>query len=142
MSPAGYPWVSTKKISSFGPAVWPARGNIYMNVLFYYKILFQGCKLIKYYFRVINLKNIIARIKITKYYFRFINFKIILKFLNRIISHKLLIWLRKLSFTFPDLSEVSTLTQGLVWLNVRVGWIFKFMNSTLSSMAVWSWNMI
>ena len=25
-----------KKISPFGPAVWPARGNIYMNVLFYY----------------------------------------------------------------------------------------------------------
>ena len=26
-----------KYFSPFGPAVWPARGNIYMNILFYYK---------------------------------------------------------------------------------------------------------
>ena len=26
----------TTNISPFGPALWPARGNIYMNVLFYY----------------------------------------------------------------------------------------------------------
>ena len=32
----GYPWVSTKKFSPIGPAVWPAIRNIYMNILFYY----------------------------------------------------------------------------------------------------------
>ena len=36
MSPPGDPWVSTKNFSPFGPAVWPARGNIHTNVLFYY----------------------------------------------------------------------------------------------------------
>jgi len=30
------PWVSTKKVSPIGPAVWPAIRNINMNVLFYY----------------------------------------------------------------------------------------------------------
>ena len=32
--PQGYPWVSLN-INPFGPAVWPAIRNIYMNVLFY-----------------------------------------------------------------------------------------------------------
>ena len=33
----GYPWMSAKKsFPPFGPAAWPARGNIYINVLFYY----------------------------------------------------------------------------------------------------------
>ena len=43
-------WVSTKNFSPFGPAVWPARGNI-LNVLFYYidipirlKIIFTGMR--------------------------------------------------------------------------------------------------
>ena len=36
MSPSGYRCVSTKKLSPFGAAVWPARGNIYTNALFYY----------------------------------------------------------------------------------------------------------
>ena len=46
MLPPGYPWVPSKKFSPFGPAVWPARGNIKVsqqtyefsgdtNVLFY-----------------------------------------------------------------------------------------------------------
>jgi len=29
----GYPGVSTKKISPFGPAVWPAIVNMYTSVL-------------------------------------------------------------------------------------------------------------
>ena len=32
-----YPLVTTKNVSPFGPAVWPAIGNIYMTVLFYYR---------------------------------------------------------------------------------------------------------
>ena len=36
MSPTGNRQVSTKNVSPFGPAVWPAKGNIYTNVLFYY----------------------------------------------------------------------------------------------------------
>ena len=36
MSPPGHPWVSTKNFRPIGPAVWPAIGNIYTNVLFYY----------------------------------------------------------------------------------------------------------
>ena len=36
MLPPGYPWVPSKKFSPFGPAVWPAKGNIQTNVLFYY----------------------------------------------------------------------------------------------------------
>ena len=36
MLPPGYPWVSLKNVRPFGPAVWPAIGNIYRNVLFYY----------------------------------------------------------------------------------------------------------
>jgi len=32
----GYPWVPSQNVSPFGPAVWPAIGNIYGNVLFYY----------------------------------------------------------------------------------------------------------
>ena len=35
MSTPSHPCVSTKKISPFGPAVWPARGNIHTNVLFF-----------------------------------------------------------------------------------------------------------
>ena len=31
-----HPWVSTKNFSPIGLAVWPAIGNIYTNVLFYY----------------------------------------------------------------------------------------------------------
>ena len=30
-----HPWVPSKKVSLFGPAVWPAIGNINMNVLLY-----------------------------------------------------------------------------------------------------------
>ena len=37
MSPPGHLGVSTKNVSPIGPAVWPAIGNIYTNVLFYYK---------------------------------------------------------------------------------------------------------
>ena len=33
--PPGYPCVHSKNVSSFGPAVWPAIGNINMNVLLY-----------------------------------------------------------------------------------------------------------
>ena len=36
MSPPGHPWVSTKNFSPINLAVWPAIGNIYTNVLFYY----------------------------------------------------------------------------------------------------------
>ena len=36
ISPPGYSWVPPKNFSPFDPAVWPARGNIYMNVLFCY----------------------------------------------------------------------------------------------------------
>ena len=36
MSSPDYPLVSTKKFNPFDPAVWPAIGNIYTNVLFYY----------------------------------------------------------------------------------------------------------
>ena len=36
MSPPGHPWVSKKNFIPIGPAVWPAIGNIYTNVLFYY----------------------------------------------------------------------------------------------------------
>ena len=35
-TPPGQPWVFTKNFSPFGPAVWPALGNTYKNVLFYY----------------------------------------------------------------------------------------------------------
>ena len=38
MSPPGYPWVSTKNVSPFVPAVWPAIGNMHTNVLLYYYI--------------------------------------------------------------------------------------------------------
>ena len=31
-----------KNVSPFGPAVWPTRGNIYMNVLFYYIRILYG----------------------------------------------------------------------------------------------------
>ena len=34
MSPPGYPGVSAKNFSPFGPAVWPAIVNIYTSVLF------------------------------------------------------------------------------------------------------------
>ena len=34
--PSRHPWVSTKNFSPIGPAVWPAIGNIYTIVLFYY----------------------------------------------------------------------------------------------------------
>ena len=34
MSSPSHPWVSTKKFSPFGPTVWPARGNIFTNVLY------------------------------------------------------------------------------------------------------------
>ena len=35
MLPPVYPWIPSKNVSPFGPAVWPALGNIYTNVLFY-----------------------------------------------------------------------------------------------------------
>jgi len=31
-----HPWVPSKSFSPFCPAIWPAIGNIYTNVLFYY----------------------------------------------------------------------------------------------------------
>ena len=39
-TPPGHPWMSTKKFSPFGPAVWPAIGDIYTNVLFYNKDMY------------------------------------------------------------------------------------------------------
>ena len=35
IKPPGHPWVFTKNLSPFSPAVWPAIRNKYMNVLFY-----------------------------------------------------------------------------------------------------------
>ena len=35
MLPPGYPWVPSKNISPFCPAVWRAIGNIFTNFLFY-----------------------------------------------------------------------------------------------------------
>ena len=32
----GHPWASTKNASPIGPAVWPAKRNIFLNVLFYF----------------------------------------------------------------------------------------------------------
>ena len=48
LSQPGYPWVSTKNVSPFGPVVWPATGNIYPNVLFYYKEDKQAVRQAKY----------------------------------------------------------------------------------------------
>ena len=36
MIPPGYSWIPSKNISPFALAVWPAIGNMYTNVLFYY----------------------------------------------------------------------------------------------------------
>ena len=36
MSSPGYSRVSSRNVRSFGPAVWPATGNMYRRVLFYY----------------------------------------------------------------------------------------------------------
>ena len=36
MLPPGYPRIPSKNVSPFGPAIWPAIGNIYTNVLFYF----------------------------------------------------------------------------------------------------------
>ena len=43
-----WPMSAQKNVSPFDPAVWPAIGNIYTNVLFYY---------IDYFFRFYNKKN-------------------------------------------------------------------------------------
>ena len=48
-------WKFLAYVSPFGPAVWPTRGNIYTNVLFYYideTLIFQ------FYFDIFSSKNV------------------------------------------------------------------------------------
>ena len=54
-SEPGYPWVLLK---NFSTAVWPAIGNIYTNVLFYYIHFFSG--------KIVNTKEESGHIELTR----------------------------------------------------------------------------
>ena len=50
-----FSWIPSKNVSPFGPAVWPTRGNIYTNILFYHT---DETLIIQFYSDIFSSKNV------------------------------------------------------------------------------------